>query len=216
MLFLEASSVHAATKIAGLYATGEGGKKGRPDLHYELIESPRCSFAEAFIANQAPWSWAWAPPGSAWISPYKNAKTPAPAGDYVYRLTFDLVDSVGNALDPLTAYISGRFAADDSVKVFLNGNLIASTPGCSWYSGYHHLYSFRADSGFVEGLNALDFEVHNRGCGKSPTGLLVTGFCSKGTPVCKPVPEPGTGTLLGLGLAMLGVRRLRSHHNRAS
>ena len=208
------ATTNTTTRIAGLYATGEGGKKGRADLHYELIEAPRCSFSEAYIACQTPWSWVWAPPGSAWISPYKNARHDAPAGDYVYRLTFDLVDGCGNALDPLTASFSSHFAADDAVDIFLNGNLIASSPGCSRVPSYSRLYCFGADSGFVEGLNALDFVVHNRGCRKSPTGLLVTDFCSRGTHLPQPVPEPGTGTILGLGLITMVAARLRSNRAR--
>ena len=57
---------------------------------------------------------------SSWVS-FTNVSSSAPAGVYVYRLTFDLPCTNG-------ASINGRFMADDTARIVLNGTPTAATP----------------------------------------------------------------------------------------
>jgi hypothetical protein len=170
MFFLQVFSVQATTtNIAGLWASGAGGTAGLPDLHYQLMQKPSGAPTSALITSLIPSSWMIAPTGSRWLSPVANANVAAPIGLYVYRLTFNLVDSGGHALDPSTASFTGHFAGDDDVTILFNGHAVSSTADSS--SGdYGHLFSFTVNSGFVAGLNTLDFDVQNvmPGCSTPP------------------------------------------------
>ncbi|MBI2925809.1 MAG: immunoglobulin domain-containing protein, partial [Verrucomicrobia bacterium] len=87
-------------------------------------------------------------------------------GDYVYRISFDLT-----GFDLGTVKISGQWAVDsEGTDIKINGtstgNKIAPfppQPSESWHP-------FTITSGFVDGVNTLDFVV-NRSSGKYPTGL---------------------------------------------
>ncbi|MFN4838820.1 MAG: hypothetical protein ACK5MB_00445, partial [Phycisphaerales bacterium] len=127
---------------------------------------------------------------------------------FVFRQTFDLT-----GYDPSTANLTIRWAADDSGEIFasrgswipafrVNGgsfvNYIGSTP-----ANRIPTYSLSAPqsitSGFVPGLNTIDFFV--QGNGQTDGFLLeVVSFTA--------VPTPGAAALLGLG-GLLAARRRR-------
>ncbi len=91
----------------------------------------------------------------------------SPITPYVYRrLTFDLT-----GLDPTTASISGTGSADDSAIIRLNGNATGQT-----FPAFNVLSTFSITSGFIAGVNTLDFVVSNGGAGPNPTGLLVNSL----------------------------------------
>ena len=73
----------------------------------------------------------------------------------------------------------------------MNGNPTGYTKSSV---GYHSLSSFQLNSGFIEGINTLEFRVNNE---SGPTGLCVSGL------ELVVVPEPGSGVLLVAGLAAL-------------
>ena len=108
---------------------------------------------------------------------------------------FDLTGLV-----PGSAMITGRRATDNSGTMFLNGVNTGNT-----VSGFTAFTTFSINSGFVAGVNTLEFIVLNlAGTVGNPTGLRVE---LSGT--ADVVPEPGTVVLLGSGLAGLFAWRMR-------
>jgi hypothetical protein len=198
-LVLSALSAQAAN-INGLTNTGIGAS-GSGDSHYKLSAAS----SDTGIAGTVPtitYDNLW--PISPWMANDSTSKWITPtasqgqsfdawsAGTYTYSLTFDLS---GYKAD--TAAFNGRMAADNSVVVLLNNQVISSAAGFSGWS------SFATSSGFVGGVNKLDFVVTNWAQnGGNPTGLRVE---FTGASVVAAVPETATyATLLG-GLALLGV-----------
>jgi hypothetical protein len=146
---------------------------------------------------------------STWIGPYNYPNDQSrhfgglndltgPQGNYDYRTTFDLT-----GFDLSSASITGGWGTDNSgVDILLNGvSLGFTTPTNAFGSP---LSAFTINSGFVAGVNSLDFVVFN---GSGPTALRVE-MTGSANPV--PVPLPATASLLMLGLAMLGFATLRN------
>jgi len=174
------------------------------DPHYKLIQSLGGFGPNAFVASPRPTSWVANQPFSQWISP-DGINTPLLSGLYVYRLQFDLT-----GLDPSTASISGLWTSDDNSRVVLNGNFGAGIIQTTTFSQFD---SFTFNSGFVPGINTLDFRVGNAffpGINLGgPSGLHVTQL----TGAAEPIPEPASLTLLALGgLSLMG--RWRSHDHK--
>jgi len=123
-------------------------------------------------------------------------------GAYNYTTTFSLA-----GLNPSTASISGMLGADDRVVgVELNGVLVSpaiTTPD----QGYRTLHSFSITSGFVSGVNTLDFLTMN-------THGVVTGLIVDMTGTASVVPEPASLSMLGIGLT--GLFAFRRFFKRAS
>ena len=153
-------------------------------------------------------------PNNNWIAPDENAEYVGPdAGDgssfdggtgsgpgfYTldYFVNFDLT-----GFDPSTVVIQGKWSTDNGGNdILINGNSTGSTsPGFTSFS------TFNISSGFLPGVNTLDFNWTNLG---GPGGLLVE-FTSATGAADPSVPEPGTITMLAAGLAALvfGRRRL--------
>ena len=134
---------------------------------------------------------------STWIGPDNDTQANGPAGNYTYRTTFDLT-----GLTPGTANLTGQWATDNpGVDILLNGVSTGITA-----SGFTSWTGFTLSSGFVAGVNTLDFVVNNQG---GPTGLRVeiSGTASSaGTAT----PEPTAFLLLTGGLAGLALLRRRT------
>ena len=129
-----------------------------------------------------------------------------PSGNYTYTTTFDLTGYV-----PGTATITGRWAADNAgLNILLNGNSLGltTTGGFSAFTSF----SIPTGSGFVAGLNTLDFVVNNfDGPGNNPSGLRVELTGNAGL-VATPVPPTALLAVFAFGTAGLGrlVRRRRA------
>lgn len=180
----------------GVAADGSLLAAGSADTHYTLIDSadPNGTMAMATSAHSA-----WTQPTSTagWISPGSSGYQNWDSGYYVYQTTFDLT-----GYDVTTASLSGMIAADDSVAVYLNGSGLAAFNGST---GFSSLTPFLISSGFVSGVNTVDFVVHND---DGPTGLMVDD-----TVATAQTPEPGSLLLMATGLAgggFLVLRRSRS------
>ncbi len=129
---------------------------------------------------------------SAWIGPSNDSSLDGPAGLYDYQTTFDLT-----GLDPLTAFLTGQWAADNAgTDILINGVSTSNTAG-----GFDAWSPFTISSGFVSGVNTIDFLVSNGG---GPTGLRVE--LSGTADALSGVPEPATFVMIGLGLVGFGVR----------
>lgn len=189
-----------AVPISGLYNTGLNGSgtylaTGQPDGNYSVIASPAGSFVPV-ATDDTIWplvAGPWVPNNptfSRWISPRANSG--GPAGNYVYRTTFNLPANANLS----TAMIGGVWGTDDpGTDIRING---FSTGQLS--AGFTSLVPFSITSGFNFGLNTLDFYLTNAG---GPTGLRVDRIQGK----YDFIPEPGTFLLAALGLGGMLVRR---------
>lgn len=190
-----------AAPIPGLFNSGVDAAgalllPGQVDPHYELVLSADPSYPgpAAVVANPiaSPY-WVDNSAVSQWIAPampqgYPSGGTPHPAGTYKYRLSFDLT-----GFDLATVHISGACAMDNYGRIALNGVLIEPSIG-----GYAPLTDFTITSGFVAGINTLDFVVTNvAGGGSNPTGVRVEGLAGTGTAVVSAV-DRGDGSAGGL------------------
>lgn len=189
-----ADSIH--TIPTSFYSTGVSDSgiplaPGAIDPHYTLVSSPNGS-GPAFVVLDGqfpflpyfPGNPVWLPNSSIseWIGPVADSLTAigGPPGVYIFQTTFDL-----SASEVASAELMGRLAADNSVQIFLNG--VNTGMGAS---GFDHFTPFQITSGFVQGVNRLDFVVTNADCGPlcvNPTGLRVESRLAE-------VPEPATFT----------------------
>jgi hypothetical protein len=193
-------SAHAAS-ISGLINTGTFAS-GSQDTNYSLNGS---SFG--YVTKDNVWPvgpWIANTTTSKWITPSSNQAAsfdPYANGTYTWSLSFNLA-----GFDATTASFSGKFAADNSAIVKLNGVQIGSANSFASYS------NFSAISGFVSGINTLDFVVTNVAQnGGNPTGLRVEFTASNVTPV----PEPETYAMLLAGLGLMGVISRRRTQRKA-
>jgi hypothetical protein len=163
----------------------------------------------AVVATDKPAQWVsgtwWAPAADQHFSnPYTHGGSLP--GDYVYRITFDLT-----LFNPATAVLAGLWTTDNAGSIWLN-NRFKGSVGPTAY-GYTKSFNFTSD--FVSGLNYLDFHVTNEDTAgqqpwEGPGGINPTGLYYEITQAtASPIPEPATLTLVGLGLAGLGARKLK-------
>ena len=189
----------AQASITGLNNTGTGAS-GTLDGSYKLTVVSSNDTISATVPtitydNQWPLSpWLANTEVSKWITPTATQSQSLDAwnsGTYTYSLSFDLT-----GYNAASAYFTGRLAADNSVVVKLNDQTISTA------NGFTDWTSFAASSGFVSGLNTLDFVVTNWAQSSgNPTGLRVE-FAS--SDVAAAVPEPETYAMMLAGVALLG------------
>jgi hypothetical protein len=135
---------------------------------------------------------------STWIGPNNDGQLDGPAGTYDYQTTFSL-----NGFDPATVSITGEWSADNQgLNIVINGIATGQTTS-GGDSAYQHFTPFTITSGFVAGVNTIDFIVHNDG---GPTGLRVeaTGTAS---PLAVILEPPGLAALASGIIALSLLRR---------
>ena len=194
--------------IPSLFNTGFGvdGRElsdSAVDPHYTLVSVPTNSGAgflsfvtrsDRFPLSTQPGGWLLDDATSKWISPTADQSTyvgiTSPAlGYYVYRTYFNLSSFV-----PRTAQISGRWSTDNfGLDILLNGTSTGFThddPNVQ----FHAFSGFSINSGFVDGVNTLDFVVSNPGDPGiiNPTGLRVEMTGSADLPLPGDANRDGT------------------------
>ena len=174
-----------------IFNTGEssGGPAlatGQTDSHYSLISAP-AGVPLSAIATVPNGAWTANTATADWISPGSSGGSNWPVGNYDYRTTFNLTGE-----NPSTAQLSGSWTSDNDGCIYLNGT---NTGDCVGFASFGSLHSFSITSGFVSGVNTLDFIIDNGG---GPTGVIaeVSGTVSSGSVV----PEPSTFVLVGTSL----------------
>jgi hypothetical protein len=106
-------------------------------------------------------AWAPVPPGH-WIG--TGSET---AGNYTFQMPFQ----VPRCVIPMQVTISGKFAADNSAKLYIEGNLVASslgTPNYGFLPG--SVTPFTWSGPLVPGAHSIKVVVTNS---DGPTGLVV-------------------------------------------
>ena len=180
----------------GVDANGDvvaGGTVG--DEHYTLISDPNGTItgiktATAISEGYPIGPWLGDNSLSSWIGP-NTGDLVGPGGLFTYQTTFDL-----SGLDHTTASILGRWATDDQgIDILINGTATGNTS-----ASFGVFTDFTINSGFIAGVNTLDFVVTN---GHGPTGLRVEITNANAVAV----DEPYALALLGLGLLGLGINR---------
>jgi hypothetical protein len=161
------------------------------DPNYTVVGGLVLTPSAAAIADPTVWPlgpggpWNEDPGNSAWITTNEPVD---PVGDYTYETTFDLT-----GFDPTTASISGEWLTDNTGTLYLNGVNTGFTS-----SSFQTWSLFDLTSGFISGVNTLDFVVNNADCGgcDNPEGLRVGDLETNATPV----PEPASLFLVSSGL----------------
>jgi hypothetical protein len=166
--------------IANTGANNDGtlASPGSVDSHWTLVLSADPSFPgpNAFIASPPSGAWSSNGPKSQWISPSANGTQNRKPGAYKYRLTFNL-----SGLNPASALVKGSWVSDNkTTTVLLNGITTGFTNPSNFSKQPSAGTPFQFTTGFVPGVNTLDFIVNN--AASSPTGIRVEliGLASAG------------------------------------
>lgn len=168
----------------GVTDSGALAAAGTTDTHYSILSGPTGA-STPFVGTNIPGQWVANMGSSQWIGVSTNLSTTQPAGAYDFRTTFSLA-----GLNYTTASLAGSVAADNNVTILLNGVAASSAN----FGGSASLSPFTLSSGFINGVNTIDFVVTNSpGGGFNPSGLQVaiTGSAA--------VPEPASIVMVGLG-----------------
>jgi MYXO-CTERM domain-containing protein len=161
----------------------------------------------------------WIAPQAYYYGGYRVPSGPAdPGGWYTFRLEFYLPDQL--AVD--TAQIVGAWTADNLGGIYLNSvyqpDLYTPPPGGGpWGTSTHScmdadggcfqaMHAFDISSGFVVGVNYLDFRILNDSVNltSNPAGFQVTM-----TGTMESIPEPASAALGVTGLVLLALYRRR-------
>ena len=162
--------------IPGLYNTGVDNARvtlanSAVDPHFRLIQSadPASPGPNAIVVIDTLFPivsgpWLATSPQSKWIAPKADQSGGSSAGDYTYRITFDMT-----GLDLTTAVVNGRWSSDNAgTDIRLNG---VST-GLTFDGNFANFSApFTLTSGFVDGTNTLDFLVNNASTTANPTAF---------------------------------------------
>ncbi|NLH15383.1 MAG: hypothetical protein GX455_02270 [Phycisphaerae bacterium] len=144
----------------GVDDNGDSIAPGQDDPHYVNVATglPLLVMQNhpAWLANDAQ---------SRWIGFTAQGTDNQPAGQFTFRTRFDL-----SGYNPETAQLSFLLAVDNTLNdIRING--VSTGIAVSGFNAWNGPYQI--NSGFVAGLNTLDFVWTNEGPGANPSGLRV-------------------------------------------
>ncbi len=192
------SGVAAAAPITTLFSTGvdSAGNPlalGAADTHYTVNENAG-NLARVvnpphplYVPNDANSQWIW-----------QQADGLPGSVTRTFRTTFDLT-----GFNPNDVRINGFWAVDNNgLDILLNGASTGVSLLGSPFSNFTTLNPLSISSGFIVGVNTLEFVVQDLG----PPGAFRAQLSAFS------IPEPGTLALFGLGLlgAVFARRRYRA------
>jgi hypothetical protein len=209
LLFGGLVSAHADTILLGSYGTSSPNPGvGNSATTYDPLSSAVNSGSTSTFNISPGTTWHSALGNSSWVS-FNAATGPtsslvAPNGDYLYHTTFNIASTDVNDIGTLSVL------ADDTVSIFLNGNLILQSAGPM---GSNNSYAKCSDvgpncitpltfnfTGLIAGQNTLTFDVKQ-------VNLVNEGLDFSGS-IADPVPEPLPLVLFGTGLlGLVGLSR---------
>lgn len=178
---------------SGVDSGGSVLSGGAHDPHFE-----RVGFGPAVVIHSASLPSSWLPNSSTskWIWADAFGET---AGTLTFRTTFDL-----SGFDPSSASLVGKWSSDNESFITLNG---APTGNSLGSTGFGSLHSFSVSSGFVSGVNTLDFVVSNTG---GPGGLRVDNLSFTANETSA-VPEPASLPMLASVLLFLALIQVKAN-----
>ena len=201
-------TAHASTVAlfnTGVDASGVSRADGSSaDLHYTLTDTSSGNALATIVGTSTGGfpigPWLADNSISAWIAPLIQGAGRfggVNGATYDYQTTFDLT-----GFNPATASIAGQWSTDDQgIDILING---VSTGQATPLASYASWTAFSINSGFISGVNTLDFVVYNAlsDCCGYPTGYDPTGLRVEltGAAVATPLPATWTTMLVGLGL----------------
>ncbi|MEX2553072.1 MAG: SdrD B-like domain-containing protein [Actinomycetota bacterium] len=152
--------------------TGTVLPDGAVDPHYAMVVSADPNFPgpDARVVNSTGYpmgSWILNDANSKWIAPRQDAGNANASGEYIYEKTFTLPAGT------VSANISGRWLTDNRAELRLNGVPTGDTKPANGFSMWTN---FNITSGFVPGVNTLEFVVtalSSSWGADFPTGLRV-------------------------------------------
>lgn len=140
----------------GMDAPGAPAMPSGADAHYVMTVSPDPVYPGPTAHIIDPLPAMWAPNGvstdSQWISASRDDLYIPVAGTYVFTQEFTLPQGLTGAT------ISGRWMSDNAAEIHLNGVPTGQTTPAGGYTAWT---PFVLTSGFVEGINTLDFVVES-------------------------------------------------------
>lgn len=177
----------------GVNNGGVGLAPGATDTHFTINEAAN---ANAILVSPHP-NWLPNSTTSAWIWQQSNGQPTNVVR--TFKTTFDLT-----GLDPNTAVINGSWATDnEGLSIKLNGVNTGVAPLLGLLvSHFQSLHAFSITSGFISGLNTLEFEIRDGGT-ISGFRAELSGTADLATPLPAAVP------LFLTGLGMLGAAAWR-------